>query len=286
MKKQNGFFIYELPVWVVIALAIYILVKLAFPGWPSERYEYWYFVILYVAIFGISLYQYWFSVEVEANTSIVMQNSVTGSLSPKWPGFNWKSLFDYIKYTVDTQKHLSTKESGDWDAEDDKMKGTWKVLWRVNIKNNRDGNMVKYVQTTEANIESAIKLIANQKITDYCNGKPSDEIKKEREKILEKSAFGKICDEYGIEILDCGMEDMDYSDASEEAREAVRAAQAFQKAVDSLMDKKNPNHCTSVEEARKIVKAKMLGGNYQEIEINNPTKVPIVVSPQKRRNEK
>ena len=97
--------------------------------------------------------------------------------------------------------------------------------------------------------------------------------------ILIKDKFIDICEEYGIEIVDCGVEDMDYSEETEKARADERQMKAFQKAVDALMDLNNPNHCSSLVEAEKIVKAKMLGGNYKQIEITNPTGTPVVVNP-------
>ena len=279
--KTKQFFANVIPVWVIITLALWIIIKLILPEWPKENhgYQYWYFVILNIGIYGTSLYKYWFSVEVEVNTSQVLQNRITGSLHPKWPGFEWKSIFDYLKYTIDTQKHLSTKDSGDCSAKDDMMRYSWKVLWRVNTKCNRDENMKKYVQTTEANIESAIKLFVNGLITDFCYTRLSDNVKRDRKLILIKDKFIDICEEYGIEIVDCGVEDMDYSEETEKARADERQMKAFQKAVDALMDLNNPNHCSSLVEAEKIVKAKMLGGNYKQIEITNPTGTPVVVNP-------
>ncbi len=273
-----GFIIKVLPYWIITYIFVNFITSQIWSDCPL-----WLVLIICVIIFWSTLK--YFELEVDPNSSKVTKNTIGGKLTPYWPGFNFISIFEKLMYTVDTQKHNSTKETGDWDTTDDKMKGAWKVLWRVNIRDhkNRNKNMIAYVQTTISNIDSNISLTVNQKITNFCLPKTSQEAKENRKDALKKKDLQSegLCEEYGIEIIDSGLEDLDYSDATEEARKAKKAMDEFQKSVNALMKSPtNPHGCETVAEAQKIVKAKMLN-NYQEIEINNPTGVPVVINPKK-----
>jgi hypothetical protein len=282
-----------LPVWgaisIIVVIVIFMLWNTLFDDLIWKGYYSWLIIIINLIIYSFSIPR--FGCEVQQNTCLVYQNSVTGSLNPKWPGFNWVGLFEKPlksdRFEINTQKHITTTEEGDWNTSDDTLVGRYKILWRVDTKNTttRDQNIKSYVGVTDPNIVAALTLSADVGITVFCNSKTAENAKKDMESILSKDTFKDQVDAYGIEILETEMEDLDYSKEIQDARKSSTEMKAFRKAflesVDELMydPTKNPHGCKDPVEAQKIVKAKMLSGNYKQVDVSNTTGTPIVLNP-------
>ncbi len=272
-----GFTVKVLPYWIITFIVINFFALQIWSDCPL-----WLVLIICVIIFWSTMKH--FELEVDPNSCKVTKHFLWGNLYPYWPGFNFVSIFEKIMYIIDTQKHNSTTDEGDWDTLDDKMKGKWKVLWRPDIRNHktRNKNMLAYVLTTISNIDNDIKLTVNEKVTDYCLPKTSKEAKEQRNTAIKKEELQgeDFSRGYGLEIINSGLEDLDYSDETEKARKAKKAMLEFQDSVNVLMKSPtNPHGCETVAEAQKIVKAKMLEGNYKQIEVTNPGNVPVVINP-------
>ncbi len=286
-----GFIVDVLPYWIAIYFALKYAMDVVIG--QGEYDTFWiqalcFCIYLYLVASGTS------SITVDQNTCKNYEHAITGWISTKWPGFNWLGLFakqmkDPKKFIVDTTKHQNTTGNGDWSAEDDKMKGGYSILWRVGIHDipNRDRNMVKYVKTTDDNIEADIKLTCGQVMTKFCRERPSDKAKKEMEDAIKKTDFegpDGVCNGAGIEILKCGLSDLDYSDETEKDRAKMRRMDSFNQLV---LKRLNGMGIKKIEdakpeeraEAERVVKADMLGGNYQEIQVTPGVKV--IVTPKK-----
>ena len=274
-----GFIWKVLPFWVLFFLfTLFILNHI----WEDPTPPIWVTLAICIIVYWSTINS--FMLEVVPNSCQTTKNTLFGNKAAYWPGFNWISILEKPFRLVDTSKHNTTKRKGDWDCTDDKVVGEWKVLWRPDIRNvnTRDENMIKYVETTEANIESDIDLTVNLLMTAFCLPRTSESAKNDQQVALTTGNLQneELCWRYGLEVVNSGLEDLDYSKETEEARKAKKAMNEFQLAVNNLMQSAtNPHGCKTVEQAQKIVKAKMLGGNYKEIEISNPTGVPVVVNP-------
>lgn len=307
----RDFFKKILPVWVIIAVVITVAVLLVWRALTSiyedltwEGYYAYWIMIFYFIVYAVSLTK--FAVEVDQNECLNYEDSRDGSIHPKWPGFNWVGFYERVwksdRFEVNTQKHNTTEELGDWDTGgqnanaqntgeqlNDTLVGKWKTLWRVDVKDSktRDKNMRKFCLVTDSNIESAMKLTAEIAMTVYCQTRDAEKAKAEKSQALPKSTYyepGGVCSSYGIEILDSGAGDLDYSkevrDARKSSSEMRPFRKAFQDSVNELMKSPtNPHGCTDPVEAQKIVKAKMLAGNYKQIDISNTTGTPVVINP-------
>ncbi|MBS3905387.1 MAG: hypothetical protein KGZ39_08700 [Simkania sp.] len=249
-----------------------------FDFWSNEIF--WLKVIIWLGVMWAMFANGLFYAMVPINTAKIYQDVLFGSIYPKWPGLNWVGLLQTFNSEKNTDKHLDTTGSGDAEAGSTNMTGKdtmtfkWKVIWVVDITANRTANMIKYVLTTDANIQSAVTLAANMHIIQWIAERSADQAKAEQKTGLPSTTFSDVCSEYGIRIIKSGLEDLDYSETIREARKVEREMQSFNAAVKVLTDAFVPD-----PEAREIVKMRMLK-NYKGIRMfqdgNNPN--PVIVN--------
>ncbi len=282
-----GFFTNVAPWLLLIYFVLALTINWLFSALLSEEnFEFWnneIFWLKVIACLGVVWAMFangLFYAMVPINTSKIYQDVLFGSIYPKWPGLNWVGLLQVFNTDKKTDKHLDTVGSGDAEAgsgnttSKDTMTFKWKVIWVVDITANRTKNMVKYVLTTDANVESAITLAANMHIIQWIAERSADEAKSQQKSGLPATIFDDVCTEYGIRIIKSGLEDLDYSEAIREARKGEREMQALNSAIKVLTDAGTP-----LEEAREIVKMRFLK-NYKGFRIfGNSGNNPIIVNP-------
>ncbi len=282
-KLTVDFLLKVLPVWVGIIIGVYFLRWLFSDYLPDETF--WWCTIIDIILCVTSLTSGWLTEEVDLNTIKASQDPL-GNLNIQTEGINFKGLLDENKKTEDTSKDKELEIKGDSDVKGDK-KMPWTVIfiYNVNISNNND--VRQFMRTVIKNIEDGLKLATIARMTDFCLGKTIEEIKERRAEAITKdlSSIIKVCKEYGIKIIECGLVDPDYSDETEKALAEKKQVSMMQEMVNGLMydSTKNPNGFPNDDkgkaEAWKIVKAKMLGGNYKQTEVTNSTGSPVVINP-------
>jgi hypothetical protein len=280
-KLTVDFFLKVLPVWVGIIIGVWFLRWLFSDYLPNETF--WWCVIIDMILCVLSLTSGWLTEEVDINT-IKASQSPSGRIDLQTEGFNFKSILSENKKTEDTSKDKEIEVKGDCDVKGDKkMPYKVKVIYNINTANYDD--VRKYMRTTIKNIEDAFKLAIEPRMSDFCLKKTPEEVKEQRAQAITKDIFNAVCKEYGIKIIDCNLVDVDYSEETEKALAEKKQVAMMQEMVNGLMydSTKNPNGFPNDDKGRaeawRIVKAKMLGGNFKQTEVTNSTGSPVVINP-------
>lgn len=282
-KLTVDFFLKVLPVWVGIIIGVEFLNWLFSYYLPNETF--WWRVIIDIILCVTSLTSGLLTEEVDLNTIKASQDPL-GNLNIQTEGINFKGLLDENKKTEDTSKDKELEIKGDSDVKGDK-KMPWTVIFIYNVNISSNNDVRQFMRTVIKNIEDGLKLATIARMTDFCLGKTIEEIKERRAEVITKdlSSIIKVCKEYGIKIIECGLVDPDYSDETEKALAEKKQVAMMQEMVNDLMydEIKNkhgfPHDDKGKAEAWKIVKAKMLGGNYKQTEVTNTTGSPVVINP-------
>jgi len=274
------FFPNALPYIVALFIFLRLILNLIMNSLGFDDLDFWTIIFWLVIVLWIMFANDLFISNVEVNQTEIYQGRITGTIYSKWPGFNWVSLLQTKIDTKETEKHLDTSGTGDAETSGgavgggDNMSFAWKVIYRVNIENDRDENMRKYVLTTDANIASAITLAANMHIIQWLYERTSTNAKLQQKTALTADIFDSVCEEYGIVIISCGLKDLDFSPEIRAARKAEGEMKAFESAIKVLTDAG-----VDANEALRTVKAHLLKGNYKQIDVTGNGAGNVIVNP-------
>lgn len=286
-----GFFKHVFWIWVLlffILFAIFFVIE----GFSLEidfLVSLW--VMLCVITFFLPI-----KIKVEQNTYVGLETFPSGSLVVKWPGWNFKSLFQRVPkdkktFLQDTKKESSVSTGiQTWPTRTGPVQGEAKIYYSCNIKNDYDGTPEekarrRFTTTTEI-IEERLKSKLESIISMEFQFITADEAKQQRKQILAQNSneFDSICYDTGMRITQIDFVDLDDPKEIAEAKQGKVVADlwaenlnfAFQKIMKSPT---NPNGIfeeSERAEAIEFIKSQFLK-HYSKVDTGGRN--PVIIHP-------
>jgi hypothetical protein len=218
-------------VWAVIQLMILLLFKSMhiLPG-----------TIVFLIVLAATLKS--FTGNVKMNDCHVLLNYFSKKRRVVFEGLYWKLPWEEVEFIVNLEATIHTKVRGTFPTTDGSMEIEAAIMSKPDSgigesETERSRKMINYVRYTEDAIKNMQTTTTEKTIREKVKDKKCSDVKSfTQEQLLKKGDFDEVAKELSIVVIECPINDVDYNEEVQRARNAASKATAITEMVKTLIN--------------------------------------------------